>query len=378
MIRGSQIGSLSLIAAVIVTGTALAAWKHSALEDSAAAAASQPEPVESIAVAVAEERQHNRVTTSVGTIVATRSITVRNELPGTVRHVTLEPGHIVEPGTVLVALDVSVEQAELKALEAQALLAETQYARVQRMNSQRAASDMEVDSARAERDVALAQIARTRAIIERKTIRAPFRARVGISDVHPGQYLNEGTLLTTLQGVDRSTYVDFSVAQQVAASLQPGDTVQVSATQQGALVEANVVAIDARVDPSTRNAMVRAEIQDARMAPSPGASVRVQVPTEEPRMAVAIPASALRKGPGGDYVFVLQTDDAGKTRAHTRAVSVEAAQGDAVIINEGIAVGERVAASGSFKLRDQVLVAIDATPTDAVAMNQEKAEGDRG
>ena len=80
-----------------------------------------------------------------------------------------------------------------------------------------------MDRARAERDVALAQIARTKAIIARKTIRAPFRARVGIADVHPGQYLNEGTQLTTLQGVDDAAHVDFTVAQQVAAGLREGE-----------------------------------------------------------------------------------------------------------------------------------------------------------
>ena len=369
MIRRRHIGSIALIAAVVGTGTALASWKSAELEDSAAAAASQPEPVESVAIAVAQEREHNRVTTSVGTIVATRSITVRNELPGTVRHVHLEPGKVVEAGTVLVALDVSVEQAELKALEAQAQLAESQYARVRRMNQQRAASDMEVDSARAERDVALAQIARTKAIIERKTIRAPFRARLGLSDVHPGQYLNEGTLLTTLQGVAKSTYVDFSVAQQVAANLRAGDKVEVFSAREDSRVEAQIVALDARVDPSTRNALVRAEILDSSKAPSPGASVRVQVPTESPRLAVAIPASALRKGPGGDFVFVVNTDETGKSRAHTRQVQVEAMHGDEVVIRDGLAAGEKVAASGSFKLRDQVLVSI-AAPTDKVAMNQ--------
>ena len=112
----------------------------------------------------------------------------------------LTPGQIVDAGTVLVALDVSVEEAELKAQEAQAALAETMLGRMQRLSQNRVASETDVDRARAERDVALAQIARTRAVIARKTIRAPFRARVGMADVHPGQYLNEGTQLTTLAG----------------------------------------------------------------------------------------------------------------------------------------------------------------------------------
>lgn len=374
MIRRNRIASLSLIAAVVVTGTALAAWKHSALNDAEAAAAHLPEPVESVEIAVAQERPHRRTTTAIGTVVATRSISVRNELPGTVRRVALSPGQIVEPGTVLVALDVAVEEADLRALQAQAQLAETQYSRMLRMATQRAASEMEVDSARAERDVALAQIARIEAVIERKTIRAPFRARVGISDVHPGQYLNEGTYLTTLQGVDDSAYIDFAVAQQVAASLRAGESVDLVAGAEARPVQASIVAVDARVDPATRNATVRAEIKDLSQAPAPGASVRVQVPVSEMRLAVTIPASALRKGPDGDLVFVVAEDRDGRTRANARRVLVETMAGDEVVIREGVTTGERVAASGSFKLRDAVLVAVQSKP-ETVAANLGAAVG---
>jgi membrane fusion protein, multidrug efflux system len=365
MIRQRWIGSIVLIVAVVAMGSALAAWKHAALENADAAAASQPEPVESIEVAVAQQGEHRGSTTAIGTVVATRSISVRNELPGTVRRVALVPGEIVEAGTVLVGLDVAVEEADLRALQARATLAETQYARMQRMNKQLAASDTELDTALAERDIALAQIARTRAIIDRKTIRAPFRARVGISDVHPGQYLNEGTYLTTLQGIDDSAYVDFAVAQQVAGNLRAGDTVQVF-TAAVEPIEASILATDARVDPATRNATIRARISKAELAPTPGASVRVQVPVGAAKLAVMIPASALRKGPGGDFVFVVVEDEGGKLRARSRQVQVDTQAGDEVVIRQGLSAGEKVAASGSFKLRDAVLVAA-ITPPEVVA-----------
>jgi membrane fusion protein (multidrug efflux system) len=357
-----------LIGVVVVTGSSLAAWKHSALERADEAAASQPEPAESVAVAVAREREHSPSTTSIGTVVATRSITVRNELPGTVRFAGLVPGQVVAKGDVLVALDVSVEEAELKALQAQAALAETQFARMQRMVQQRAASEMEVDTARAERDVAQAQIARTQAVIARKTIRAPFRARVGISDVHPGQYLNEGTLLTTLQGVDDHAYIDFTVAQQFATRLNAGDTVNVVANNGGDTAVAAIVALDSRVDPTTRNATVRARILDKQGALTPGSSVRVQVPVGDARVAIAIPASAVRKGPEGDHVFVLIADDAGNVRARVRPVRVDTVAGDEALIEAGLTAGEKVAASGSFKLRDSALVAVIDKP-QSVAFN---------
>jgi membrane fusion protein (multidrug efflux system) len=352
--------SAVLLATVVGTAGMLAAWKSAAARAATAAAGNQPEPVEAVTAAVAEQRQHRRMTTSIGTVLALRSITLRNELPGTVRYVMLSPGQIVETGTVLVALDVSVEEAELAAQEAQAALTETVLARTGRLRENRAVSEEELDRARAERDVALAQIARTKAIIARKTIRAPFRARVGIADVHPGQFLDAGTQLTTLQGVDGAVHVDFAVAQVVAEGLRPGEPVQVFATGDSTPIAARIVAVDARVDRTTRNATVRARIGNgsAARAPAPGASVRVRVAVGASQSAVVVPASALRKGPGGDHVFVLASDENGKTRAHTRLVQAGPILGDEVLILEGLAAGERVAASGSFKLREAVLVAV--------------------
>jgi membrane fusion protein (multidrug efflux system) len=352
--------SLLLLIAVVAVGAGLAAWKYSAIRKAGAASANQPEPMESVTVAVATEREHRRTTTSIGTVLSLRSITLRIEVPGTVRHVALTPGEIVEAGTVLVALDVSVEEAELKAQEAQAALTETTLARMQRLLQTRATSENDVDKARAERDVALAQIARIKAIIARKTIRAPFRARVGLADVHPGQYLEEGAVLTSLQGVDDAVHVDFSIPQRAAAGLRENDIVEVVAGE-SARISAKVVAIDARVDPATRNAMVRARIEGAAHPPAPGASVRVRTPVGSPEKAVAIPVSALRKGPGGDHVFVIGADKNGKTRAQLRPVQSGTMVGDEVLIHSGLSAGEQVAASGSFKLRESVLVAVSMT-----------------
>ena len=363
-----------LVAGTLGLAIALTAWKSNSLANASAAAASQPEPAESVAVATAEARDYVSNSTSIGTVVALRSITVRNELPGTVHKVNLNPGTVVEAGTVLVALDVSVESAELQALEAQAKLAGTQLERMQRMVDRKAASEMELDAAQAQRDVAVAQIARTQAVIARKTIRAPFRARIGISDVHEGQYLNEGTQLTTLQGVADAVYVDFTVAQQVAAALKKGSPISVSVDDKSPRIAAEVLAVDSRVDSNTRNTVVRARIADADHAPAPGASVRVEVPVGTSRQLVGIPASAVRKGPGGDHVFVLVEDDKGATRAQLRTVTVEALRGDEVVLSGGLEPGERVAASGAFKLRESALVAV-AEPKPAPSASVAQSSG---
>jgi membrane fusion protein, multidrug efflux system len=349
------IASAMLIATVVATGAGLAVWKYADITAEEAAAANQPEPMEAVTAAAAAEREYRATTTSIGTVLATRWITLSNELAGTVRRVQLTPGQVVDAGTVLVALDVSVEQAEMQAQQAQADLAQTTLDRLAKLREHDATSQEEVDQAKAERDVALAQIARTKAVIAKKIIRAPFRARVGLADVHPGQYLNEGTELTTLQGVDNAANVDFTVAQRVAGGLRVGDSVTVAAG--GDTVSARIAAVDARVDRTTRNATVRARVVGS-VTPAPGASVRVQVPVGPAQKVASVPVSALRKGPAGDHVFVIAADSAGKSRAHQRPVASGPILGEEVVILSGVKPGEQVATSGSFKLREGALVAL--------------------
>src|SRR5206468_333056 len=114
---------------------------------------------------------------------------------------------------------------------------------------------------------------------------------------------------------------------------------------------------DARIDHVTRNAMVRARIEGAD-GPAPGAAVRVRVSVGPAITAVAVPASAVRKGPGGDHVFVIAAGQDGKSRAHTRQVVTATMVGDDVLILSGLKAGEQVAAAGSFKLRDGILVVV--------------------
>lgn len=353
-----------LVGIVLGGGALLAAWKQGATREAAAAAAQQPEPVEKVTFATAAAQDHHATTTAVGTVLALRSITLKSETSGTVARASLVPGAIVDAGTVLVALDTSVEQAELRALDAQTRLAQTMLERREELLKHGATTQDEVDQVRAQHDVARAQGARLRAVIAKKTIRAPFRARVGLADVHPGQYLNEGVELTTLQGVAEEVHVDFSVAQSVAAAITVGSTVEVR-TSQGQALPARVLAVDAKVDPQTRSRAVRARLDGGANGPAPGASVRVVVPVGESSRAVVIPVSALRKGPDGDHVWLIEADASGVLRARERKVESGPVLGETVVVLRGVEAGQRLAASGAFKLREGVRVEAAAPPAAA-------------
>lgn len=363
MQRKQWLGSVLLVAVVIATGLGLAGWKRWSLH--AAASAVQPELPEVIATTTARARDYRPTTTAIGTVLALRSIELRNELPGTVRKVALKSGEIVEAGAVLLQFDTAVEEAELAAQQAEFVLAATRLKRARQLVESRAIAIDEVDQTLAQHQVIQAQIERTRAVIARKILRAPFRARIGIADVHPGQYLEQGSLLTRLQGVDDAVHVDFVVAQQVAAGLRTGDSIDILGDRP---IAARIAAIDARVDPQTRNATVRARVDSGSAAAlSPGASVRVRIASAPAQRSVVVPASALRRGPEGDHVFVVVRDQAGNTRARLRRVQTGAMLGDEVLIQDGLEAGERIAAAGSFKLRDDTLVALAGGDASAAA-----------
>ncbi len=353
--------SAALVATLAGGGFWLASFKRAAAAEADAAAAQAPELAQVVRAAQARSTEHSRSTTAIGTVRALRSVVLRNELPGAVRELHLESGALVEQGELLVALDVTVETAELAAAEARVRLSEALLGRVERAAQSQGAAAADVDRARAERDVALAEVERIRALIDRKRVRAPFRARVGVNDLQVGQYLDAGSVVTTLQGVEDAVHVDFQVAQHVAAALALGQTVEVQLGDASAPAPAEIVAIDAQIDPRTRNALLRARLENGA-APAPGGSVRVRVPVGEPLQVTVVPVSALRQGPAGEHVFVLATDAQGALRAASRRVTSGDVLGDEVVLLDGIEPGEEVATSGSFKLFDglKVVVALDA------------------
>ena len=354
------IASVLLLVTLLATAGALAAWKAGSIRAADAAAASQPEPMEAVIAAVATPREHRPTITSIGTVLALRSITLRNELAGTVARgrararADRRGGHGARRARRLGRGGRAAGAGSAGRASRETLLERIQQAQRRAAPSPRSRSTARAPSATSR----WRRSTRTQAIIDRKTIRAPFRARVGLADVHPGQYLDEGTALTTLQGVDEAAHVDFTVAQQVARRPARRATAVrgLRRRRRPRRSSATIVAIDARVDPATRNATVRARIDGRRARARAGRlGAGARSATGPTRTAVVVPVSALRKGPEGDHVFVIATGR-GRQAARARARGRRAAPCSATrsLILDGLAAGEQVAASGSFKLREGV------------------------
>ncbi|MGB5545311.1 MAG: efflux RND transporter periplasmic adaptor subunit [Polyangiales bacterium] len=322
------------------------------------------------AVTTAEVRQVSwkPELTAVGSMVAVQGVTVASEVPGTITEIAFKSGQAVEKGDLLVRLDTSIERAQLASAVASAKLADLDYQRRKNLPPAGAVSAADIDAAAAQATQAAADVANVRAVIARKTIRAPFSGRVGIRRVDLGQVLQPGTAIVSLQSSD-PIYVDFSLPQQALSSIEPGHVATISIDAFADTTwEGTVEVVDAEVDIGTRNFDVRAVVENPEGKLRTGMFVDVTVVQPEARELLAIPASSVLFAPYGDSVYVIkerETESGEKEQVAEQAfVRLGERRGDLVAVSSGLQAGDLVVSTGAFKLQSgmQVTLRNDLAP----------------
>jgi membrane fusion protein, multidrug efflux system len=327
---------------------------------------SQGVPPQTVSTIKAGYEAWNPALNVVGTLRAVRGADLAPEVAGVVSAIHFSSGEEVKAGAPLVQLNAASDLAQLASLEAAAELAELNYRRDQRQLKVQAVSQAVVDTDAANVKVAKAQVATQQALVDKKSVRAPFAGRLGIRLVDLGQYVAPGTKLVTLQAID-PLLVDFSAPQGELARIHPGMKVSATADALPAeQFEGAIAAIDAKVDPATRNVQVRATLQNPRHRLLPGMFVSVSVESGAEERRLTLPQTAITFNPYGNTVFVVEekgTGADGKPRlvATQRFVETGATRGDQIAVVSGVKEGETVVTTGQLKLRNGVPVIVDNT-----------------
>jgi membrane fusion protein (multidrug efflux system) len=327
-------------------------------------AAMQPPP-DAVTTIVAQSEEWPASLAAIGTVAAVQGVTVSADLPGIVDRIGFDSGRTVQEGDVLVQLDTRQEQAQLAAAEAQLELARLNFDRMQGLVDQDAVSRAEYDAAAAAHKQADAKIREIRATIERKTIRAPFAGMLGIRQVNLGQYLTGGDPVVPLQSLN-PIYVNFGVPQQDAVGMRRGRRVRITVAELGDVEFAGrVSAVDAVVDPTTRNVQVQATLANPGGKLRPGMFVQARVLLDAGRAVVPLPASAISYAPYGDSVFVLADLKNAEGQVYRgvrqQVVKLGSARGDQIAVLSGVNPGDEVVTSGVFKLRNGAPVHVNNT-----------------
>jgi len=284
--------------------------------------------------------------------------------------IAFESGATVAAGDLLVQLDTSTEEAQLRAAEASAALARISVERARDLVGKKTISQAELDAAEAQFAQAKAQADNIRTVIAKKTIRAPFAGRLGIRLVNLGQILKDGDAIVSLQSLD-PIYVDFTLPQQHVARIAPGQSVGVTSdAAPGDAIQGRITAINPEVDSATRNVRIQATLANPQGAMRPGMFARVSVGLGQPQPVLVVPLTAVSHATFGDSVFVIEDakDGPGKV-LRQQFVQLGARRGDFVSIVDGLKPGQQVVSAGVFKLRTGAKVVVDNTlaPTPSLA-----------
>ena len=301
---------------------------------------------------------------AVGTVAPVQGAMLAMELPGTVEQVKFENGSSVQKGDVLVQLDVSSEQAQLRSAEADAELARVAAERARNLRKGDVISQSELDTAEATLKQKVAQVDNMQAMIAKRTVRAPFSGEAGIRQVNPGQMVPAGQQIVSLQSLD-PVYVNFALPQQRLAELKQGLAVRVTSDAiPGRDFKGKLTAINSQVDEVTRNVQVQATLENKEHLLKPGMFVNSSVILPREEKTIVIPATAISYAPFGDSVFVIEKKHDEKTKQdglvlRQQFIRTGETRGDFVAITKGLKAGEQVASTGVFKLRNGASVVID-------------------
>jgi len=302
----------------------------------------------------------------VGSLSAVQGVTVAAELPGKVVEITFKPGTAVKKGDLLLRFDAASEQAQLSSAETAVALAKINRDRARELVTKKSMSRSGLDTTDAQYKQAVARANEIRAVIDKKTIRAPFSGRLGIRLVNLGQILSQGDSIVDLQALN-PVFVDFSLPQQDLSRLKEGLAVQVTGdVMPEEVLAGNITAINPGVDPETRNIRVQATVANPLEKLRPGMFVKVAVLMPEKDTVLVIPATSILYAPYGDSVFVVDnvTDDkSGKSGLVLRqqVVRTGAKRGDFVTVTTGLKEGETVVTTGVFKFRNGQQAIVDNT-----------------
>ena len=332
-----------------------------------------PQPPVAVSSAIAKKQTWSADGEAVGTFVAVNGIDVTTEAGGVIRTIEFEPGQPVSAGAVLVRLNTTNEAATLRSLEAAAKLAKVQASRWQQLGQDKLVSLDDVQTRVTAAATAQAQADAQRALIEQKTIRAPFSGVLGIRKVNLGQFVNPGDPIVSLQQLDPIN-LDFSLPEQQMGKVDEGVLVRATVdAQPGQVFEGRVSAVEPQVDPATRNFKAQATLRNPNGTLRPGTFAHVSFATGGEREVVVIPQTAVSFNPYGNAVFVItkvarkpgETDMMGKPATgdkllvQQRFVKTGATRGDLIAITDGLKPGEQVVTSGLLKLRNDAEVTIN-------------------
>lgn len=330
-----------------------------------------PPPAMPVSVAPAVQRSITDVETFSGRLEAAEFVELRPRVAGTIDKVHFTDGATVAAGALLFTIDPRPFEAEVARAESQVVaaksradLAQTEYARAQKLLDSRAVSRQEFDQLAAgartsEADIKAAEAALrvARLNLAYTAVRAPIGGRLSRANVTAGNLVNEQVVLTTIAATNRvHAYFDGSEQTflRVRAAGKAKPVVRLGlANEEGYPHEGTLDFVDNRLNPQTGAIRLRASFDNRDGRFVPGLAARLTMTTSAPYQATLVPERAIGTDQNRKTVVVVGQDG----QPQFRVVQLGALQdGMRVVLGDAVKPGENVVVEGLQRIMPGVPV----------------------
>jgi membrane fusion protein, multidrug efflux system len=288
---------------------------------------------------------------AVGALKSEQGVMLRPEVSGRIAKLGFAEGQRVQRGQLLVQLDDTLQQAQLKAAQAQASIATTRLQRNRELQTQGFVSTSAVDQTLADVDVAQAQVALAQAQLARMKVMAPFSGTAGLRLVDVGDYVKDGADIVNIQDLSALT-VQFALPERTLDRLRPGQGVELTLDAlPGRSFKARVKALDSQVDANGRAVQVLARLEaNPGAVLKPGMFARARVVFAVREGAVLVPEEALVPQGAKQLLFKVVDNAEGKKVAQRLEAKLGLRLAGKVEILEGVKPGDVLVTAGHNRL----------------------------
>jgi len=290
---------------------------------------------------------------AVGTLLPNEEVDIVSEIAGKIVGVYFDEGKAVAKNQLLVKVEDTDLQAQLKRAEYQLKLTSERLERQKILLDKEAVSREDFDQVQTDYNILLADIDLLKTKIAKTEIRVPFGGTIGFRDVSVGSYLQPNTLISHLSD-QYKLKVEFSIPEKYASKSLMGKKILFKTESSNKEYEAIVYAVDSKVDIATRTIIVRGMYNNTKADLKSGMFVRLTLVTEIASNVILIPTEAIVPEMDGKKVWVIADG-----KAQSKPVTTGFRSNNNIEILSGLEVGDSVMISGLMQVKEGSLIKME-------------------
>jgi membrane fusion protein, multidrug efflux system len=287
-----------------------------------------------------------------GTILANEEVELRSEISGKITQILFKEGAYVNKGDLLVKINDSDLQAELRKAASKVKLVEDRETRQRQLAQNQMISQEDYESTLNDLEASKAEYDLIKAKIDKTEIRAPFSGVIGLREVSEGSFVTTSNIIARLQSLS-NLKIDFAIPQKYASQVKIGDELSFKLSGSDFQYKAKIFAIEPKIDPSTRTLKLRAICTATYKGLFPGAFANVELNLKETEEAILITTVAIVPELKGQLVYLYRGG-----AATPQKVELGLREEKRVQITSGLAEGDTVITSGILQIRPGAKVKI--------------------